>query len=73
VQSEARNHRIGQRHPVTYIDIICADTIDTHVVEVIKDKGTMAAFVREAINSRRDPVDMLTAGEYNSQSEKELP
>lgn len=59
VQSEARNHRIGQKNPVTYIDLQCINTIDTHVVEVIKEKGDMASFVKEAIRNNRDPLQAL--------------
>ena len=49
VQSEARNHRIGQKNPVTYIDLVCEGTIDTHVIDVVKEKGNMASFVRDVI------------------------
>ena len=32
-QSEARIDRIGQERPMTYIDIICENTVDTRIVK----------------------------------------
>ena len=37
-QSEARIDRIGQEKPMTYIDIICEDTIDTKIVKSLRNK-----------------------------------
>ena len=37
-QAEARNHRIGQSRPVTYIDLIAKDTVDEHIVDVLSLK-----------------------------------
>ena len=59
IQSEARNHRIGQKNPVTYIDLLCSRSIDEHVIDVVKEKGSMAAFVKEAIRNGRDVVKAL--------------
>lgn len=38
LQSEDRNHRIGTVNPVTYIDLICNDTIDLHIVNALIEK-----------------------------------
>lgn len=42
LQSEDRAHRIGQRWPVQYIDIVASDTIDQDVVENLKSKFDVA-------------------------------
>jgi SNF2 family DNA or RNA helicase len=41
-QSEARIDRIGQEKPMTYIDIMCEDTIDTKIVESLRSKVNIA-------------------------------
>jgi len=58
VQAEARIHRIGQVNPCLYIDLVAPGTVDAHVLRAIKDKGTMAAFVRDALNDGRDPLEL---------------
>lgn len=45
VQSEDRAHRIGQRKPVTYIDLIAEDTIDERIVQALRNKMVMSAQV----------------------------
>lgn len=42
-QAKARLHRIGQRNSVTYIHILAGGTIDEHVIQILKDKGNIAA------------------------------
>lgn len=42
LQSEDRAHRIGQRWPVQYIDIVASDTIDEQVVDNLKSKFDVA-------------------------------
>jgi SNF2 family DNA or RNA helicase len=42
MQSEARIDRIGQEKPMTYIDIMCEDTIDTKIVESLRNKVNIA-------------------------------
>lgn len=44
-QAEARAHRIGQVFPVTIIDLIAEDTIDSKILKVIQKKGTMAGMI----------------------------
>ena len=41
-QSEARIDRIGQEKPMTYIDIICEDTVDTRIVKALRKKVDIA-------------------------------
>ena len=41
-QSEARTDRIGQENPMTYIDIICEDTVDERIVKALRKKINIA-------------------------------
>ena len=41
-QSEARIDRIGQKKPMTYIDIICENTVDTRIVKALRKKVDIA-------------------------------
>ena len=45
LQSEDRAHRIGQKKNVTYVDIICEDTIDEKIVKALRDKINIASQV----------------------------
>ena len=42
MQSEARIDRIGQTKPMTYIDIICEDTVDQKIVKSLRKKVDIA-------------------------------
>ncbi|GEM_PF-866299 len=42
LQSEDRAHRIGQRWPVQYIDIVASDTVDDQVTANLKNKFNVA-------------------------------
>jgi SNF2 family DNA or RNA helicase len=42
LQSEDRAHRIGQFHPVTYIDLVAPDTIDEKVLDALRNKNNLA-------------------------------
>ena len=44
-QSEARIDRIGQEHPMTYVDIICKDTVDERIVKALREKINIASQV----------------------------
>jgi len=44
-QSQARIDRIGQKHPMTYIDIICKDTVDERIVKALRKKINIASQV----------------------------
>ena len=41
-QSEARIDRIGQEHPMTYLDIICENTVDERIVKALRKKINIA-------------------------------
>ena len=41
-QSEARIDRIGQKHPMTYIDIMCENTVDERIVKSLRKKVDIA-------------------------------
>lgn len=45
LQSEDRAHRIGQSHPVTYIDIVAEDTVDEKIVNALRDKRDIASII----------------------------
>ena len=41
-QSEARIDRIGQTKPMTYIDILCEETVDERIVKALRKKINIA-------------------------------
>ena len=43
VQSEDRAHRIGQHHPVTYVDLMTKGTVDVHIVKSLRNKIDLSA------------------------------
>ena len=45
LQSEDRAHRIGQKKTVTYVDLICEDTVDEKIVTALRDKINIASEV----------------------------
>jgi SNF2 family DNA or RNA helicase len=45
LQSEDRAHRIGQKKNVTYVDIICEDTVDEKIVKSLRKKINIASEV----------------------------
>jgi SNF2 family DNA or RNA helicase len=45
IQSEDRCHRIGQRNPVTYVDLINEGTIDERIVKALRAKIDIGAKV----------------------------
>ena len=45
LQSEDRAHRIGQKNKVTYIDIVCKDTVDEKIVKALRSKLNIAQTV----------------------------
>ena len=42
VQSEDRAHRVGQHHPVLYVDLVCPNTVDVHIVKTLVNKSKLA-------------------------------
>jgi len=49
LQSEDRNHRIGQKNDVLYIDLVCQGTKDVDVMQAIRDKKDVADYVRDSM------------------------
>jgi len=45
LQSEDRAHRIGQRNPVTYVDLITEKTVDEKIVAALRNKIDIGAKV----------------------------
>jgi SNF2 family DNA or RNA helicase len=43
VQSEDRAHRIGQHHPVLYVDLMAPQTVDVHIVKTLQKKIELSA------------------------------
>jgi len=50
IQAEDRNHRIGQTNKVTYIDIICNNTIDERIQQCIHNKKSIADEFKKELN-----------------------
>jgi len=53
-QSEDRAHRIGQKYPVVYIDIIAKKTIDEYILKILRKKMkiadiTLSEFLEEVL------------------------
>ena len=55
-QSEDRAHRIGQTKSVTYVDIVCEDTVDEVVLDALKSKKDVSEFVRHQINESNENI-----------------
>lgn len=51
LQSEDRNHRIGQKNDVVYVDLVCTGTKDVTVLQAIREKRDVAEYVREAMQA----------------------
>lgn len=49
LQSEDRNHRIGQEDHVLYIDLVAKGTVDETVSKALASKKDMATYVRESM------------------------
>ena len=45
LQSDDRAHRIGQQKSVTYVDLICDETVDEKIVEALRKKINIASEV----------------------------
>jgi len=46
LQSEDRAHRIGQEHPVNYVDIVAPNTVDTYILRALRNKVSIAATIQ---------------------------
>ncbi len=47
LQSEDRAHRIGQEHPVNYVDIVATGTVDEHILKSLRNKLDIASFITQ--------------------------
>jgi len=54
LQSEDRCHRIGQKYPVTYTDLVIQDTVDERVLALLRNKGELASVLTENIKRFAD-------------------
>lgn len=54
IQAEDRCHRIGQTVPVTYLDIICSDSIDERIDTALAAKGNTVESFKAEINRVKD-------------------
>lgn len=46
MQAEKRNHRIGQKKPVVYYDVMCRGTIDEYVFRVLRNRQSLDKLFR---------------------------
>ena len=51
LQSEARNHRIGQNEHVTYIDIVAKTKVERTIMRALRDKKDVADYIRDRLRS----------------------
>lgn len=57
LQSEDRNHRIGQHHSVTYVDLVAVNTVDQNIIDALRSKKDLADWVKERLgDGRRDEL-----------------
>lgn len=45
-QSEDRAHRAGLKHPVTYVDLVMAKTVDNLILKALKAKENLSDFIK---------------------------
>jgi SNF2 family DNA or RNA helicase len=45
LQSEDRAHRIGQKNNVTYIDLVCENTVEEKILQALRNKIDIASLV----------------------------
>ncbi|MEA4929274.1 MAG: DEAD/DEAH box helicase [Candidatus Limiplasma sp.] len=56
-QTKARIHRVGQRHPCTYIHLVARGTVDEQVLKALKDKADLAKTLVDDCRAGRNPFD----------------
>jgi SNF2 family DNA or RNA helicase len=54
LQAEDRCHRIGQDRPVTYIDIVCQNSVDTRIEKALADKGDVVQAFKRKMDAIKD-------------------
>lgn len=66
LQAQDRIHRIGSKKPVFIYNLVCKDTIDERVLELVESKGAISDYVvddiitESAINSLKKYIEDLT-------------
>lgn len=58
-QAEARNHRMGQERPVTYIDLVCEGTIDARIVKALWEKENLAQRFKRELERQQNKREKL--------------
>jgi superfamily II DNA or RNA helicase len=53
IQAEDRSHRIGQAHPVTYIDIVANAGIDRRIQDALRRKQNVLSAFRREVDRRK--------------------
>ena len=51
LQSEDRNHRIGQTESVTYTDLICRGTVDERIIDALRGKKNLSDSILDNLGS----------------------
>lgn len=51
-QAENRTHRIGQTRPVTYIDLVCQNSIDEKIQAAFRNKQNLIDYFRDRIQDK---------------------
>jgi len=59
LQAEDRDHRIGQEHDVTYIDIYCSGSIDDRINKALSNKENAAASFRQEVEKSQGDKNKL--------------
>ena len=54
-QTRARIHRVGQKHPCTYIHLVARGTIDEKVLKALRDKANLAKSLVDDYRAGRNP------------------
>jgi len=55
LQSEDRNHRIGQTNKVTYLDFVCSGTVDVRILRALREKKDLAHQVLDSFREMLTP------------------
>lgn len=55
IQAEDRCHRFGQTRPVTYVDLVCSDSIDERIMQSLSRKeDAVSSFKRDVDRIKKD-------------------
>ena len=54
-QTRARIHRVGQKHPCTYIHLVAKGTVDEKVLKALQDKANLAKALVDDYRAGRNP------------------